>query len=71
MGNKLVIGMEPGLRKAGNIFVDLGVEEKEKRTLDCAVIGSICKQFLPSSHKQPSRTLLSAASFGKHTYSRT
>jgi hypothetical protein len=28
MGNKLVIGMEPGLRKAGNSFVDLGVEKR-------------------------------------------
>jgi hypothetical protein len=24
MGNKLVIGMEPSLRKTGNSFVDLG-----------------------------------------------
>ncbi len=28
MGNKLVIGMESGLRKAGNSFVDLGVEKR-------------------------------------------
>ena len=28
MDNKLVIGMEPGLRKAGNSFVDLGVEKR-------------------------------------------
>ena len=31
MGNKLVIGMEPGLRKAGNSFVDLGAIQLNER----------------------------------------
>ncbi len=33
MGNKLVIGMEPGLRKARNSFVDLRVEKRFTGTI--------------------------------------
>ena len=33
MGNKLVIGMERGLRKARNSFVDLGVEKRFTGTI--------------------------------------
>ncbi len=33
MGNKLVTGMEPGLRKARNSFVNLGVEKRFTGTI--------------------------------------